>query len=137
MSEPQENLKVIWFEGEMLPNWAQLLDAAARLCPVDKATQSWFARLTNSSGVDDARTVMAQSKILQRALRENRQILITQLQRSRGDGQASRIVAAWEYALDTMIQEAASRKTCSWKVEGIEDTGDGDFGDGDITLRRV
>ena len=34
MHASHENLKVIWFEGEMLPNWAHLLDAAARLCPV-------------------------------------------------------------------------------------------------------
>ena len=27
MDESQENLKTIWFEGEMLPNWAQLLEA--------------------------------------------------------------------------------------------------------------
>jgi len=29
-----ENLKAIRFAGELLPNWAQLLDVAARLCPV-------------------------------------------------------------------------------------------------------
>jgi len=52
-------------------------------------------------------------------------------------GQAYRIVAAWEYALDTMIQEARSKPTCSWTVEGVKDRGEGDFGGGDITLRRV
>ena len=40
-------------------------------------------------------------------------------------------------ALDTMIQAATSKKTCSWQIEGMEDTGDGDLGGGDITLRRV
>jgi hypothetical protein len=137
MSASRENLKVIWFEGEMLPNWAQMLDAAARLCPVSEETRSWFSRLTNSSGVDDARTIIANAETLQHALRENRKTITTQLQRTRGDGQANQIFAAWQYALETMIQEAASRGTCSWKVEGVEDTGEGDFGDGGITLRRV
>ena len=30
----QENLKTIYFNGEMLPKWAQLLDLAARIGPV-------------------------------------------------------------------------------------------------------
>ena len=137
MRDAHENLKTIWFEGEMLPNWAQLLDAAARLCPVSEGTRSWFSRLTNSSGVDDTRTIVAEAKILQDALRENREAIITQLLRTRGDGQAVRTFAAWEYSLDTMIQAASSKKTCSWNVEASEDTGGGDHGDGDITLRRV
>src|SRR5580658_9844422 len=137
MRDAHENLKIIWFEGEMLPNWAQLLDAAARLCPVSEGTRSWFSRLTNSSGVDDTRTIVAEAKILQHALRENREAIIIQLLRMRGDGQAARIFAAWEYSLDTMIQAASSKKTCSWKVEVSEDIGGGDHGDGDITLRRV
>lgn len=137
MHEANENLKVIRFEGEMLPNWAQLLDLAARLCPVSVETRDWFSRFTNSAGVDDARTVAKEAGILLNALRENRQPVNTQLQRTRGDGQASQVVAAWEYSLDTMIQAASSRKTCSWKVEGIEEPGGGDDGDGNITLRRV
>ena len=137
MCDAHENLKIIWFEDEMLPNWAQLLDAAARLCPVSEGTRSWFSRLTNSSGVDDARTIAAEAKILQHALRENREAIITQLLRTRGDGQAARIFAAWEYSLETMIQEATSKKTCSWKVEAGEDTGEDNHGDGDVTLRRV
>jgi len=137
MRDHHENLKIIRFESEMLPNWAQLLDLAAQLCPVSGETRSWFSRLTNSSGVDDARTGARAAGLLQSALRENREAIITQLQRTREDGQASRIFAAWEYSLDTMIQECSTKKTCSWKVEGIEDTGESDFGDGDITLRRV
>jgi hypothetical protein len=137
MRDAHENLKTIWFEDEMLPNWAQLLDAAARLCPVSEGTRSWFSRLTNSSGVDDARTIVAEAKILQHALRENREAIIAQLLRTRGDGQAARIFGAWEYSLETMIQEATSKKTCSWEVEASEDTGEGGYGDGDITLRRV
>ncbi len=137
MGKSHENLKTIWFEGEMLPNWAQLLDAAARLCPVSEGTRGWFSRFTNSSGVDDARTVVAEVKILRIALRENRQAIIADLQRTRGDGQASQIYAAWEYTLETILQQAAGKQTCSWTVEGVQDSGEGDFGGGDITLRRV
>jgi hypothetical protein len=132
-----ENLKIIRFEGEMLPTWAQLLDLAARLCPVPEETRRWFSRLTNSSGVDDARTVMAQGEILRRALRENKAAIISNLQETPNDADASRIVAAWEYALDTMAQQASSKETCSWVVEGTVDDSGGDYGDGDITLRRV
>ena len=55
--------------------WAQLLDAAARLCPVSEETRSWFSRLTNSSGVDDARTIVTNAEILQGALRENKEAI--------------------------------------------------------------
>jgi hypothetical protein len=79
MRDADENLKTIWFDGEMLPNWAQLLDAAARLCPVSEGTRRWFSRLTNSSGVDDTRTIVAEAKILQDALRETREAIINQL----------------------------------------------------------
>jgi hypothetical protein len=137
MDKSQENLKTIWFEGEMLPNWAQLLDAAARMCPVSEGTRGWFSRFTNSSGVDDARTVVAEVKLLRDALRNNRQAIISALQRTRGDGQASQIFAAWEYALETILQQAAGKQTCAWRVEDVEDAGDEDFGGGDITLRRV
>jgi hypothetical protein len=137
MQDPYAKLKVIRFEGEMLPNWAQLLDAAARLCHVAEETRRWFSRLTHSSGVDDSRTVVVHSKRLVNALRENKPAIVAELERKQGESQASKIFAAWEYALDTMIQAAASKKTCSWQIEGMEDTGDGDLGGGDITLRRV
>ena len=87
--------------------------------------------------MDDARTVLIQSKRLVNTLRDNKQAVIAELERKQGDLQAPRIFAAWEYALDTMIQAATSKKTCSWQIEGMEDTGDGDLGGGDITLRRV
>ena len=137
MREVHENLKVIRFEGEMLPNWAQLLDLAARLSPVSEETRGWFSRFTKSTGVDDARTVSTQSETLLTAIRNHKDAIILQLERTRGDNQAPRIFAAWEYALDTMLQTASSKTTCSWFVEGNEETGEGDYGDGDITLRRV
>ncbi len=137
MQESHENLKVIRFEGEMLPNWAQLLDLAARLSLVPDATRHWFARFTNSSGVDDARTVITESTILRSALRDHGAAIIAELQRQSGDAQPLQVLAAWKYSLDTMMQQASAKQTCSWKVEGIEDDPEGDYGDGDITLRRV
>jgi hypothetical protein len=137
MQSSDENLKIIWFEDELLPTWAQMLDVAARICRVAESTRDWFSRFTNSPGTDDSRMVQSEAGILLRAVREQKVALVTELERTRGDGQASRIVAAWEYALTTMIQTAISKKTCSWKVEGTQDTGGSDFGDGDITLRRV
>ena len=137
MPDLPSKLKTIWFEGEMLPEWAQLLDFAARLCPVPEQSRVWFARLASSSGVDDARTVSINAGMLRRSLIENKDAIIRELERMPGDAQAPQIFAAWIYALDTMLQQAAAKKTCSWKVEGAEDTGEGDSGDGDISLRRV
>jgi hypothetical protein len=136
-SNPLDQLKIIRFEGEMLPHAAQLLDLAARLCPVSEETRSWFSRFTNSSGVDDARTVAAQTEFLRRALREHKDAVFSNLLRGPEDCDASRLFAAWEYALDTMALQAGNRKTCSWLVEGKEeDSGDG-YGEGEITSRRV
>lgn len=137
MGKSQENLKTIWFEGEMLPNWAQSLNAAAHMCPVTEGTRGWFSRFTNSSGVDDARTVGAEVKLLRDAFRQNRSAIISALQRTRDDAQASEIFAAWEYALETILQQTAGKQTCAWRVETVDDTDDEDFGGGDITLRRV
>jgi hypothetical protein len=137
MSETHENLKTIRFEGEMLPKWAQLLDWAARLSPVSEETRGWFSRFTRSSGVDDARTVMIQGGILRTAIQEHRNAIIAELQRKPHDDQPSLVIRAWQYSLDTMVQKASSRETCSWHVEGVEDAGEDNYGDGDITLRRV
>ena len=79
MREVHENLKVIRFEGEMLPNWAQLLDLAARLSPVSEETRGWFSRFTNSTGVDDALTIITQSEILLTAIRNHNAAIIVQL----------------------------------------------------------
>jgi hypothetical protein len=132
-----ENLKVIRFDGELLPNWAQLLDLAARLCPVSEEVRHWFTLLTACAGVDDARTVIEHCGVLQSSLQENRKSVETELQRSRDDAQPSQILAAWAYALDTMIQQAGTSKTCSWIVEGVEDVVIDNSDDGDITLRRI
>ena len=91
----------------------------------------------NSSGVDDARIIVAECDTLLEAIRQRKDALILELQSTRKDIQPPQVVAGWEYALETMIQEARGKKTCSWQIEGTEKTGGGDFGDGDISLRRV
>jgi hypothetical protein len=137
MKPSPEKFKIVWFENEMLPKWAQLLDVATQLCHVSENTRGWFSRFTNSAGVDDSRTIVNECQLLLMAIKQEKDVLIRELERTRGDGQAPQIVAAWEYALDTMIHEARSKKTCSWRIEGVEDKGGSDHGDGDITLRRV
>ncbi len=134
---PAQNLKTIRFEGEMLPQWAQLLDLASRLSPLPESTRQWFSRLTNSSGIDDAKTVADQCGLLHASLQEHREPILNELQRTRNDGQSLQILGAWLYALDTMIQKAHVKKTCSWIVEGAEDPRIDDSDGGDITLRRV
>jgi len=138
MSAPsQENLKTIWFEGELLPKWAQLLDVAARLCPSSEETKGWFARFVRTTGVDDAQTVLHQAENLKANLREHRDAIAAELRKTEDERQALIILAAWEYSLDTMAQQASSRKTCSWRVEGTEKADETEHGDGDVTLRRV
>lgn len=133
----RESLKPIRFAGELLPEWAQLLDVAARLCAASSATQAWFFRFTRTSGVDDGRTILEHCGALRRGILEQRTVLAAELARSRSDGQPGQIIGAWLYALDTMIQQAQSQPTGAWIVAGTEDVLDGGFDGGDITLRRV
>lgn len=137
MTASHNTLKVIRFEGELLPNWAQLLDLAARLSPVSEGVRHWFSKFTTRSGVDDARTVLECCQLLRASIQQHRESLATELRRSREDVQPSQILAAWHYALDTMIQQAERASTCSWSVEGADDTVTDDPDGGDITLRRV
>lgn len=132
-----ENLKAIRFEGELLPTWARLLDLATRLCPVGEDSRRWFSSFTNGSGVEDARTVIEMCDHLKATIQEHRATISAELQQNRKDGQSSQIISAWIYALDTMLQEARSRKTCSWIVEGIDSATGESWDGGDITLRRV
>ncbi len=132
-----DNLKTIWFAGEMLPKWAQLLDLAARLCPVSEEARGWFARFTRMSGVDDARTVLAHVDALRSAIDGNEELLLVELSRTSDDEQAQQVLRAWDYALETMAQRAHGPQTCTWDVEGADESSPGDYGDGDITLRRV
>jgi len=136
-AKSNESLKAIRFAGELLPNWAQLLDLAARLCPVSEEVRHWFSALTTCSGVDDARTVIEHCSLLRTSIQQQHKSIAAELRRSHDDAQPSQIVAAWMYALDTMIQEAQTSKTCFWIVEGAEDIVIDDSDGGDITLRRV
>jgi hypothetical protein len=136
-AKSHENLKAIRFEGELLPNWAQLLDLAGELCGASDGTRRWFSRFTNGSGTDDGRTVMEHCRVLGSGIRERKDTIMAELRRVPEDSQPSQIIAAWLYALDTMMQEASTRKTCSWTVEGSDNSQEGEAGGGDITLRRV
>ena len=139
MGRPSDlDLKTIRFEGELLPNWAQLLDLASRICTVSEETRHWFSTLTNSNGVDDARTVRTHCELLRAELRAHREQVLSELQLEQQDGPAAQIYGAWLYALDTMIQQAECSQTCSWIVEGLQRADDDDFGGGgEIELRRV
>jgi hypothetical protein len=136
-TKSREKLKTICFEGQLLPNWAQLLFLAARLCPVAPDASLWFSRFTSCSGVDDARTVLEQCGLLRASIQEYGGLISEELRRSRDDDQSEQILAAWIYSLDTMIQEARSKKTCSWIVEETEDAPLNDLDDGDVTLNRA
>lgn len=135
-AKPHEKLKTIRFAGELLPKWAQLLDVAARLCPVSEEARRWFSHFTYRSGVDDARTILVHCLLLREHIQKDREFITMELRRSRDDGQPAQILGGWIYALDTMIQQAKSNKTCAWTVEGTDDVMD-DTGGGDIKLRRV
>jgi hypothetical protein len=132
------HLKTIRFEGELLPNWAQLLDFASRMCPVPEETRHWFSALTNANGVDDSRTVLKHCETLRRELRAHGEQMMSEIQRENQDGHATQMLSAWLYALDTIMQQAERRPTCSWHLEGLQRPDRDDFGDGgEIALRRV
>jgi hypothetical protein len=136
-SRSYENLKPIRFEDELLPNWAQLLDVASMIAPVSQETRQWFSTLINSNGVDDSRTVLTHCQALRSALKANRESVLAELRRAPDDLQAGHIYAAWIYALDTMMQQAASTQTCSWIIDGLEQSDDDDSGGGEIALHRA
>lgn len=136
-AKSHENLKAIRFAGELLPNWAQLLDLAARLCPVSEEVRRWFALFTSRAGVDDSRAVVDHCRLLRQSIQEHRESITSELRRTWDDPQPTQIIGAWFYALDTMIQEAQSSQTCSWTLEGEGDDVMDDSDGGDVTLRRV
>jgi hypothetical protein len=137
MRHAHEDLKTIRFAGELLPNWAQLLDLAAALCPLPEETNHWFSRFTLGSGVEDSRLVIEHCLALQAGLQKERGFIANQLRQGSEDQDPEKIVSAWQYALATMIQAAESRKTCAWIIEGTGELIAGDSDGGDITLRRV
>lgn len=92
---------------------------------------------TSRSGVSDASTVTEHCQQLRATLLQHRDSVLAALAPGSGDSEPTTIISAWLYALDTMIQVAADGETCTWYVHGTDDLDRPDFGDGDITLRRV
>jgi hypothetical protein len=137
MMRSRHLLKPIRFQGELLPDWAQLLDLAASLCSVPESTRQWFSLFTGRTGVDDARTVVEHCQVLRDGLRARRDSVLAGLAPGSGDWAPATIHAAWLYALDTMIQNASGSETCAWHVQGTDDAPGAVDGGGDITLRRV
>ena len=133
----RESLKPIRFQGELLPDWAQLLDLAASLSSVPEPTRQWFSLFTSRTGVDDARTVVEHSQILRSSLHARRDSVLAALAPGSGDSAPATIHAGWLYALDTMIENASGAETCAWHVQGTDDAPGRIDGDGDISLRRV
>ncbi len=133
----RHSLKPIRFEGELLPDWAQLLDLAASLSSAPESTRQWFSLFTCRTGVDDARTIVEHCDILRSALVGHRDSILAALAPGSGDSAPATIYTAWLYALDTMIEHASGAQTCAWHVEGTDDAPSGVDGGDDITLRRV
>jgi len=133
----RQSLKPIRFQGQLLPDWAQLLDLAASLASVPESTRQWFSMFTRRTGVDDARTIVEHCQVLRSGLNAHRDSVLAALAQGSQDSAPTTIYAAWLYALDTMLESVPRTKTCVWHVEGTEDAGGKIDGDGDITLRRV
>jgi hypothetical protein len=137
MMRSRQSLKPIRFEGELLPDWAQLLDMAASLSSVPESTRQWFSLFTSRTGVDDARAVVDHCQVLRSGLQSCRDSVLAALAPGSGDSPPATIHAAWLYALETMIERASGAETCAWNVQGTDHGPSGVDGDGDITLRRV
>jgi hypothetical protein len=133
----RESLRPIRFQGELLPDWAQLLDLAASLSSVPEVARQWFSLFTSRTGVDDARTVVEHCQVLRSGLHARRDAVLAALAPGSGDSAPATIHAAWLYTLDTMIESASGVETCAWHVEGTDDAPGSIDGDGDIALRRV
>ena len=133
----RESLKAIRFQGELLPDWAQLLDLAASLASVPESTRQWFSLFTSRTGMDDAGTVLEHCQVLRSGLHARRDSVLAALASGSGDSAPTTIHAAWLYALDTMIENASGMQSCAWHVQGTDDAPGTIDGDGDITLRRV
>ena len=133
----RQSLKPIRFQGQLLPDWAQLLDLAASLSSVPESTRQWFSMFTSRTGVDDARTIVEHCQVLRSGLNAHRDSVLAALAPGSQDSAPTTIHAAWLYALDTMLENVSGTKTCAWHVEGTDDAPGQIDGDGDITLRRV
>jgi phosphatidylserine/phosphatidylglycerophosphate/cardiolipin synthase-like enzyme len=68
--------------------------------------------LRDRENLEMIRTVLAHCQRLTNAIQEQKSIIMVQLRRWPEDEQPQAIVAAWKYALETMIQEASFKRTC-------------------------
>jgi hypothetical protein len=69
----RQSLKPIRFEGELLPDWAQLLDMAASLSSVPESTRHWFSLFTSRTGVEDAQAIVSHCQVLRSGLQSRRE----------------------------------------------------------------
>ncbi|MBN9689061.1 MAG: hypothetical protein J0M24_02390 [Verrucomicrobia bacterium] len=126
-----------YFEDELLPSWARLLDLAARLAGMPRETQDWFVGFCRGPGVSDTERLEVHCRRLLEALKQPERTLVVSLQRTPMDRQPGTIIAAWRYSLETMLQQAGVRSSCAWRWSDSETGNDDDSGGGEITLRRV
>ena len=101
----RQSSKPIRFEGELLPDWAQLLDLAASLSSVPEPTRQWFSLFARRTGVDDARTIVEHCQVLRSGLRAGRESVLAALAPGSGDSDPATIHIAWLYALDTILEK--------------------------------
>ena len=100
---------MIRFEGELLPRWAELLrDVAARIFPVSGGgaplVLATHDRPRGGGGTPGDSALPGASGESRAASRNP--FAAAELRRNREDVQPARILGAWLYALDTMIQQA-------------------------------
>jgi hypothetical protein len=126
-----------YFEDELLPSWARLLDLAARLSGMPRETQDWFVAFCRGSGVSDTEPLRFHCRLLLESLRTPERMLVISLQRTPMDRQPGTIIAAWCYSLETMLQQAGNRSSCSWRWSGDEPGDDRGSEGGEISLRRL
>ncbi len=125
-----------YFEEELLPSWARLLDLASRLSGMPRETQDWFVAFCRGPGVSDTEPLRFHCQLLLEALRKPERTLVVSLQRTPMDRQPGTIIAAWCYSLETMLQQASDRSSCSWRWSRDETGDEDDSEGGEISLRR-
>jgi hypothetical protein len=94
------------------PAWQPTLIMHSRSQLHSWLAPSWaVGHLTTRTGVDDARTVAQHCQVLRSGLQARRDSLLVAIAPGSGDSAPATILAAWLYALDTMIEKAGSAQT--------------------------